>query len=483
MPDTERIETLKQAIRDAFEAVPFPYPGDEALALPSKGKYREKIFQHLSGRHWRDALAQVADWLEERAIFALTPEARRFYMPAYLLASLGGYEESAYVCRWVLYALEPPDWMARFRREYDAYTPAQRGAVCRFLELFRDHSRNDEERYTARRALERYWDSEAPGMLVRTAAAAEMPRKERVKQALREAFADMPYPGDRQIAYNPDICDGDELDLDFRGYHWRELPRGLVVYHRDDLVFLSERGLQFYLPAYLLVAVDGDMDLIDWIMYRLTELGNVDELKRKHDSYSRAQRSAVRLFLEYVRDEVPERDFAYETRMALDLYWANDAPGQPRPPIDPARKERVRQAILDAFVDVPYPGDDAIASKSDSSGERMSQALRGIHFRDVPCEVLMNNHAFVYFTAEGVHFYLPAYLIAALDEIGPIIHKVVEWLESRSERPESPHNEVRLFSPAQKHAIRLFLEYVRDTMPHISLGGFVQKALDQYWGR
>jgi hypothetical protein len=150
--------------------------------------------------------------------------------------------------------------------------------------------------------------------------------------------------------------------------------------------------------------------------------------------------------------------------------------------MDPARKEKVKQAILDAFADVPYPGDEAIAGKRESSGERMSQALRGMHFRDVPREVLLDNLAFVYFTAEGAHFYMPAYLIAALDEAGPIIHKVVEWLESRSTHTESPYNAVRLFSLTQKHAIKLFLEYVRDAMPHVSLADFAQKALDQYWG-
>jgi hypothetical protein len=39
------------------------------------------------------------------------------------------------------------------------------------------------------------------------------------------------------------------------------------------------------------------------------------------------------------------------------------------------------------------------------------------------------------------------------------------------------------YTQAQKRAIRLFLEHVRDAMPSVRLGDLAQKALDVYWNQ
>ncbi len=324
MPDVVHVESIKQAIWDAFALV--PYPGDDALALHPEDDKGKSILRHLTGRRWRDAIDEAAEWLDDKAVLFLTPAARHYYLPAFLFAALNGYDD---VRRSLLYALEPPDGMARFRREFDAYTPEQKSAVRRFLEYVRDEAHDGEDKAAAHIALERYWARDTPGGEEPASATTEKAtRKEQVKQALREAFAEVPYPGDRAIASNPDHWEANELDVDFRGYHFRELPRGIVLHHRADLLYLSERGLQFYLPAYLFAMLEDDRDLSMWVMNHLTGLCDVDKLKRKHALFTPAQKDAVRLFLEYVRDHITERDMADETRLALDLYWANDAPGE-----------------------------------------------------------------------------------------------------------------------------------------------------------
>src|SRR4051812_10652627 len=86
-----------------------------------------------------------------------------------------------------------------------------------------------------------------------------------VKQQIEEAFAGAPYPGDDQIAFDPKAWDGPEINRDFRGLHWRDVPRKLLRYRWDDLPLFSPAGLLFYLPAYLVAAFD-DLDIRDGLL-------------------------------------------------------------------------------------------------------------------------------------------------------------------------------------------------------------------------
>src|SRR2546427_667355 len=70
--------------------------------------------------------------------------------------------------------------------------------------------------------------------------------------------------------------------------------------------------------------------------------------------------------------------------------------------------------IDEAFSQMPYPGDEHIVY--DNSGfyldcEEIKDALKGLHWRDVPIETLDRLRDFLpLFSPEGYRFYLPAYL-------------------------------------------------------------------------
>lgn len=151
-------------------------------------------------------------------------------------------------------------------------------------------------------------------------------RHEPVRQIIREAFAEVPYPGDSSIAYDPDDWEGRDINLDFSGYHWRELPHAIVSYHDSALSFLSAAGMQFYLPAYLLAALESDGDVLDSVLYALrpSEDQRKDYFESPEASFTTLQRRAVRAFLEWVRDEVAESDGGDAARQALDAYWGKD---------------------------------------------------------------------------------------------------------------------------------------------------------------
>src|SRR5690242_17182928 len=95
-----------------------------------------------------------------------------------------------------------------------------------------------------------------------------MMRAEQVKRQFEEAFADVPYPGDDLIAYDKDAWECPKLNADFRGYHWRDVPREIVRSHADDLALLSPAGFHFYLPAFVFASFD-DSEVRGWLRSHL----------------------------------------------------------------------------------------------------------------------------------------------------------------------------------------------------------------------
>lgn len=483
MTSAELKERAMQAIRGAFSDV--SYPGDGAIVSPSEGWQEDDINQDFRGLHWCDAPRELL----EKYDFVLpyfSPAGRHFYLPAFLLYRLQELRKDSF--DWVLRQLEPPEDMDRFKREYDAYTPAQRDAIRLFLECICDEALH-QERYEwkqsghfAQKALKRYWARQGAEL---THAMPEPARRAQIRQAILSAFADVPYPGDHDIAYSSTAWDGIAINHDFKGYHWRDLPRGLLAFHHDVLSFFSIEGLHFFLPAYLLTALEDLHDIRRAVLWRLEPQEDLDDFKLCFDGYTAAQKTAIRMFLEYARDEEPYGPSRYRILIALDRYWTGNGNEQPKPNPDPAQRERMRQTILNAFADVAYPGDEAISWKSPRDpdrGQELDQDFKGRHFRDVPRDVLIRHHnELASFSEEGLLFYLPAYLLAAVDDIYDIVYYVVYYLDLTDWNGDALKRQFDRFSPVQKRAIRLFLEHVRDAMPQVSLADLAQKALAQYW--
>jgi hypothetical protein len=84
---------------------------------------------------------------------------------------------------------------------------------------------------------------------------------------IREAFGDNTYPGD---AYLQGSREGDEPFEEVESFigqvDWQAVPSDLLDAHGGALSFFSEAGLRFYLPAFLVADLKGQLRYADPLM-------------------------------------------------------------------------------------------------------------------------------------------------------------------------------------------------------------------------
>ncbi len=119
-----------------------PYPGDEQLVLPN---YEDDVIvAALRGRHWSEVSLEVL-YRHRWEWFALSPAAFRFYLPISMLAVLYHPDEMGVFTENLVFALTPQfdehiqnyfdgNFIDYFSSRVGALTPAERGAVCAFIE-------------------------------------------------------------------------------------------------------------------------------------------------------------------------------------------------------------------------------------------------------------------------------------------------------------------------------------------------------------
>jgi len=72
---------------------------------------------------------------------------------------------------------------------------------------------------------------------------------------VRESFRDVPAPDKITTLPENEDCDSAWAADTFRGKHWSELTPQLVQSCPDAIVFLSPEAFRFFLPGYLLLAL------------------------------------------------------------------------------------------------------------------------------------------------------------------------------------------------------------------------------------
>ena len=94
----------------------------------------------------------------------------------------------------------------------------------------------------------------------------DLPDRASVRSRVELAFAERPYPGDERIADSDsryESYEGHAVTAFHRGKTWNEITlRHLVDGYAGDptacLAFMTPEGWRYYLPAYLLVALQPD---------------------------------------------------------------------------------------------------------------------------------------------------------------------------------------------------------------------------------
>lgn len=154
-----------------------------------------------------------------------------------------------------------------------------------------------------------------------------------VRRSIVEAWSDARYPGDDAIAYDQT---GRHLECTqvadfFRGKRWPQVTLAALRGYRGDasacLAFMLPEAFRYYLPAYMLIALDdcAEADVIaDSALDMLTPGEQREYWNERAMGFSKKQREAILSFLEYL-DTHRGADYpAFGPKEAL-RYWARAA--------------------------------------------------------------------------------------------------------------------------------------------------------------
>jgi hypothetical protein len=189
-----------------------------------------------------------------------------------------------------------------------------------------------------------------------------MGEAEAVVEKIHAAFGQNEYPGDGFLQGSFDGCEPYEEVGAFRGRHdWRGIEAAALDAHYAALFFFSEAGLRFFLPAYLVADLRGELETAD-PMFILVH--GFDEVEVSHQTaagvfvrktgrrefvnprrygaatwldharwrlsvFCREEAQAIVAYLRYKRDSDPGGFQAGQIDAALDLYWQDRAERAP----------------------------------------------------------------------------------------------------------------------------------------------------------
>lgn len=184
-----------------------------------------------------------------------------------------------------------------------------------------------------------------------------MPEVEALKNLIRQAFADVLYPGDGNLVAHADY--GDEYTWTkeaFRGLDdWRTLESAFLDNPLDGrgnaLFCFTPPAFRFYLPAYLLADLDKQLERVDpafSLYFGLTDadqakptsrktrlearhrggLTQFDVRSQRFADFTPAQVDAVVAYLRYKLKELSLYDASRQhITQALQSYWLNHTLG------------------------------------------------------------------------------------------------------------------------------------------------------------
>jgi hypothetical protein len=132
------------------------------------------------------------------------------------------------------------------------------------------------------------------------------------------------------------------------------------------------------------------------------------------------------------------------------------------------KTEPLIEMIRDAFKDVEYPGDDNIMPHPhDWDCQHDLAILRGKRWQELSAANLFALLAPSAMTYEAFHYYLPAYLIQALTDLGELDTAFNSIVWDLSPPPYSNRTmeeflaRTRILTEPQRDVIRLFFEWAR----------------------
>lgn len=163
-----------------------------------------------------------------------------------------------------------------------------------------------------------------------------------------------------------------------------------------------------------------------------------------------------------------------------------------------SRATAVRRRINAAFANARYPGDDNIVY--DKTGEHLeckqvANHFRGTTWQEVDLAFLQKygaradvSAALTFMSPEAFRYYLPAFLLVVAEHFGDVdvlVQTVISSITPRrnqSDRTlvEFVRKRLEGFTPEQREAIRLSLEFIAQEHGHEYLFGELDAALEHW---
>jgi hypothetical protein len=121
----KRAAAVAQEIKESFAGI--PYPGDDRL-VAGRTPEDDEVADFLRGRGWQDL---PLDWLarNHESMFFMTPEALRFYLPAFLIPSILDCSNAGDISGSLLFLFETPGDSVRQTWFQERFGPSPRDSV------------------------------------------------------------------------------------------------------------------------------------------------------------------------------------------------------------------------------------------------------------------------------------------------------------------------------------------------------------------
>ena len=142
-----------------------------------------------------------------------------------------------------------------------------------------------------------------------------------VKAKVREAFDASPYPGNENLVVDQSGHDPEGMAIAsaFRGKGWEDVSVEMLRSHADALPLFTPAAFRYYLPAYMIGAIDHYYDLdvaLDGVLFNLTPPKERsgwewDFFWARAQQFEESEREAIRSFLELM-DRYEHADWASE---------------------------------------------------------------------------------------------------------------------------------------------------------------------------
>jgi hypothetical protein len=129
-------QTTRELIEAAFADV--PYPGDDRIADHQDCEECDDVRAFFRGKSWRE-LKFPELYGNHSALSFFTPQALQYFLPGFMLASLGHWEEADLTPAWILFGWLPEkadatESMRQYRiARQSIFSLAQRAAIAAYL--------------------------------------------------------------------------------------------------------------------------------------------------------------------------------------------------------------------------------------------------------------------------------------------------------------------------------------------------------------